>query len=84
LTSEVFYTLFALMIAYHSFSQDDSDLLKIILHRLTARSTFPNVFVLGQSIGGSDDLHALHSEGKLKGILERARVKVNRDIGAGE
>ncbi|KAK0505129.1 thioredoxin-like protein [Armillaria luteobubalina] len=56
--------------------RDDSIQLKSLLTRLTSHSTFPNVILRGTSIGGSDDLAKLHAEGKLKGILEGAGVKV--------
>ncbi|PBK95480.1 thioredoxin-like protein [Armillaria gallica] len=56
--------------------RDDSIQLKSLLTRLTSHSTFPNVILRGNSIGGSDDLAKLHTEGKLKGILEEAGVKV--------
>ncbi|KAF8347711.1 thioredoxin-like protein [Amanita rubescens] len=52
----------------------DGSILKTILGRLTGRATFPNVIVHGKSIGGSDDLAALHESGKLKKILRRAGV----------
>uniref|UniRef100_A0A7S3YS57 Glutaredoxin domain-containing protein n=1 Tax=Lotharella globosa TaxID=91324 RepID=A0A7S3YS57_9EUKA len=32
---------------------------------LTGRRTVPNVFISGHSIGGSDDVHHLHDEGRL-------------------
>ncbi|KAG7446615.1 thioredoxin-like protein [Guyanagaster necrorhizus] len=56
--------------------RDDSVQLKSLLTRLTSHSTFPNIVVRGNSIGGSDDLAKLHAEGKLKGILQGAGVKV--------
>ncbi len=59
---------------------DDGDLIKAILTRLTGRSTFPNVVLLGKSIGGSDQLSELHREGKLKALLEVAGLKVQADI----
>ena len=59
---------------------DDGDLIKLILKRLTRRATFPNILLRGVTIGGSDDVHELHSEGKLKGLFEQAGVKVNGDV----
>lgn len=35
------------------------------LHDRTGRRTVPNVLVDGQSIGGGDDIEALHQSGKL-------------------
>ncbi|EPQ57154.1 thioredoxin-like protein [Gloeophyllum trabeum ATCC 11539] len=59
----------------------DGGILKQLLGRLTGRATFPNVLltrrVEDMSIGGSDDIHALHENGALKGILGEAGVKVN-------
>ena len=44
---------------------DDGDFIKAVLTRLTGRSTFPNVILRGKSIGGSDDLAAMHEDGRL-------------------
>jgi len=52
--------------------RDDGDLIKLILGRVTGRATFPNILVNGKSIGGSDEIHDLHSEGKLKHMFEIA------------
>jgi len=49
---------------------EDGDLLKVILTRLTKHSTFPNIVLRGRSLGGADDLHALHDGGKLKELFE--------------
>ncbi|KAF9073483.1 thioredoxin-like protein [Rhodocollybia butyracea] len=59
--------------------RDDSASLKTILTRLTRRSTFPNILVKGESIGGSDDLQALHSANALKAKFEDAGVKVRSE-----
>ncbi|KAI3604367.1 glutaredoxin domain protein [Moniliophthora roreri] len=56
--------------------RDDSTQIKAILTRLTKQSTFPNIFIQGKSVGGSDDLHKLHSEKSLRRILEKAGVQV--------
>ncbi|KAF9270095.1 thioredoxin-like protein [Marasmius fiardii PR-910] len=56
--------------------RDDSTQIKAILTRLTQRQTFPNVIVKGKSIGGSDDIHHLHTEKDLKRIFEKAGVQV--------
>jgi len=56
--------------------RDDNELIKALLQRLTHRATFPNIIVNSISIGGSDELHALHSSGQLRGILEKAGVSV--------
>ncbi|KAJ2798462.1 hypothetical protein H4R21_003923 [Coemansia helicoidea] len=50
--------------------QDENPLaVKSALARISARSTFPNVFVDGRSIGGSDDLAQLHESGELAALL---------------
>lgn len=61
-------------------SSDDTDLMKVLLTRLTTRGTFPNVILHGKSLGGSDDLQALHSEGKLRGVLVEGGLKVEGDV----
>ena len=38
---------------------------------ITGRRTVPQIFIDGQHVGGSDDLHALEDEGKLDGFLAR-------------
>lgn len=60
--------------------RDDGDLIKVILTRLTSRSTFPNAILKGNSIGGSDDLQSLHRSGQLRALLEKAGMKVRADI----
>ncbi|EIN11418.1 glutaredoxin [Punctularia strigosozonata HHB-11173 SS5] len=54
----------------------DGTTIQTILGRLTGRRTVPNVVLKGNSIGGSDDIHALHAQGKLKPLLESAGIKV--------
>lgn len=56
---------------YHILTEDPADgqLIKTLLTRLTAHSTFPNILVNGKSLGGSDDLAALHESGELRNIL---------------
>ena len=39
--------------------------------RADRRRTVPQIFIDGQHVGGSDDLHALEDEGKLDGFLAR-------------
>ncbi|KAG5638326.1 hypothetical protein H0H81_000744 [Sphagnurus paluster] len=57
----------------------DSDIFKIVLGRLTQHHTFPNVIIRGKSIGGSDDLQALHDQKQLTKVLERAGAVVRND-----
>ncbi|HMR31778.1 MAG TPA: glutaredoxin 3 [Geminicoccaceae bacterium] len=40
-----------------------------MLERAAGRRTVPQIFIRGQAIGGSDDLHALDAAGKLDGML---------------
>jgi glutaredoxin len=51
---------------------DDGDFLKAVLTRLTGRSTFPNVILHGKSIGGSDDIAAMHKDGQLRELFGNA------------
>ncbi|KAL5528611.1 hypothetical protein ACEPAF_7747 [Sanghuangporus sanghuang] len=55
----------------------DAEQIKVVLTRLTQHSTFPNVFIDGKSIGGSDDLTKLHSDGQLVNLLTEAGVSSN-------
>ncbi|KAF9478785.1 thioredoxin-like protein [Pholiota conissans] len=52
--------------------RDDGNMIKHLLTRLTRHSTFPNILVGGKSIGGSDNLHALHADKSLKRLLGEA------------
>lgn len=40
-----------------------------MLERAGGRRTVPQIFINGQHVGGSDDLHALESKGELDGML---------------
>ncbi|KAJ4483724.1 hypothetical protein J3R30DRAFT_3402362 [Lentinula aciculospora] len=59
--------------------REDAAQLKTILTRLTLRSTFPNILLRGKSIGGSDDLHALHNANALRDMFEEAGVDIQGD-----
>ena len=43
-----------------------------MVQRSGGRTTVPQIFIDGQSIGGSDELFALEAEGKLDGLLTSA------------
>ena len=43
-----------------------------MLARAPGRRSVPQIFIDGRSIGGSDDLYELESEGKLDALLGRA------------
>ncbi|KAF7323110.1 Glutaredoxin domain protein [Mycena chlorophos] len=61
--------------------RDDAEHLKQLLARLTHHGTFPNNVLLGQSLGGFDQLNALHNDGKLRKMLEGAGITVgNPDV----
>ena len=59
---------------------DDGDFIKAVLTRLTGRSTFPNVILRGKSIGGADDISAMHKEGQLHQLFEKAGLKVRAEL----
>jgi len=59
--------------------REDGDLLKVILTRLTKHSTFPNIILRGRSLGGADNLQALHNEGTLKELFEDNGLDVTGD-----
>ncbi|KAF8631864.1 hypothetical protein AX15_002134 [Amanita polypyramis BW_CC] len=52
--------------------RDDGSIIKTLLGRMTGHVTFPNILVRGKSIGGSDDLLALHHNQRLGEILQEA------------
>jgi glutaredoxin 3 len=52
--------------------RDDGPSIQSALASLTGRSTVPNVFVGGKSIGGGDDTAAAHRSGSLRKALEAA------------
>ncbi|KAF9444771.1 thioredoxin-like protein [Macrolepiota fuliginosa MF-IS2] len=56
--------------------RDDWNVLKALLTRLTHHSTFPNIIVRGKSLGGSDDLQALHATKSLVDVFKKAGVYV--------
>ncbi|KAJ2491261.1 hypothetical protein IWW37_002428 [Coemansia sp. RSA 2050] len=49
---------------------------KAALGKVSGRLTFPNIFVDGQGIGGSDDLQAKHASGELTELLRKAGLIV--------
>ncbi|KAJ2685449.1 hypothetical protein IWW39_004251, partial [Coemansia spiralis] len=51
--------------------------IKAALGKVSGRQTFPNIFVDGQSIGGSDDLQAKHASGELTELLKKAGLIVH-------
>lgn len=59
---------------------DDGDFIKAVLTRLTGRSTFPNVILHSESIGGSDDITAMHKDGQLRPLFENAGFTVRAEL----
>ena len=47
----------------------DPDLRAKMMQRANGRRTVPQIFIGGQHVGGSDDLHALDHAGKLDPML---------------
>lgn len=48
----------------------DPDLRLAMTDRASGRRSVPQIFIGGQHVGGSDDLHALDAEGGLDPLLE--------------
>ena len=60
-------------VAYAEYAVDaEPGRLEEMLKRSGGRRTVPQVFIDGQGIGGSDELHALEAKGKLDALLGRA------------
>lgn len=51
-----------------------------MLTRLTGHSTFPNAILLGKSLGGSDDIAAMHKDGRLRQLFEQAGLEVRAEL----
>lgn len=49
---------------------DDAELRVALVEKAGGQRTVPQIFINGQHIGGSDDLHALDREGKLDALLQ--------------
>lgn len=47
----------------------DPDLRVAMSQRAGGRRSVPQIFIDGQSVGGSDDIHALDAQGKLDKLL---------------
>lgn len=56
--------------------RSDGGLIQGILNRLTGRRTVPNIILQGESIGGADDIIALHQDDKLKPLLHNAGLTI--------
>jgi glutaredoxin 3 len=51
-----------------------------VLTRLTGRSTFPNVILHGESIGGSDHITSMHKDNQLRQLFENAGLTVRAEL----
>jgi glutaredoxin 3 len=47
----------------------DAEKKREMIQRSNGGSTFPQIFIHGKHVGGSDDLHALDGAGKLDALL---------------
>jgi glutaredoxin 3 len=50
-------------------TREDGDEILEAVTEMTGQETIPNVFIKGRSIGGCDDTHELHREGKLLPLI---------------
>ncbi|KAJ6507258.1 thioredoxin-like protein [Mycena vitilis] len=60
--------------------RDDATQVKSVLTRLTRHGTFPNVVLRGKSLGGSDQLQALHADKSLRHMLEGAGIVIGDTV----
>lgn len=67
----------AILTSLTFFFSEDGDLLKVVLTRLTKHATFPNIILRGHSLGGADELQALHDAGKLEELFEENGLAVH-------
>lgn len=49
------------------------------LRDVSGQGTVPQIFIGGRSIGGSDELHALHARGQLLPLVEAAAASSETD-----
>ncbi|KAI8364237.1 thioredoxin-like protein [Blakeslea trispora] len=54
--------------------RDDDYEVKMVLKEISGRDTFPNVFLNGKTIGGSDDLEALNQADQLEALLSQYQL----------
>ena len=55
----------------------DRDIRAEMVQRANGRATFPQIFINGEHVGGSDELHALERQGKLDAMLSDAGGAAN-------
>jgi glutaredoxin 3 len=51
-----------------------TELRQEMIGKANGRTTFPQIFIHGRHVGGSDELHALDSEGRLDAMLKGGRA----------
>ncbi|KAI9009504.1 glutaredoxin-1 [Gaertneriomyces semiglobifer] len=56
-------------VAWELDTRNDGQAIQDYLKEKTGQRTVPNIFINGTHVGGSDDLHAAQSSGKLKQLL---------------
>ena len=64
-------------IEYHAVEMDNingGDAMHDSLKTYSGQNTVPNTYINGQHVGGNDDLHAAHKNGKLKQMLDAAGI----------
>jgi glutaredoxin 3 len=54
-----------------------------MVRRADGRRTVPQIFIDGRGIGGSDDLHALNTSGRLDALLSAVGGPSDRSAGSG-
>jgi glutaredoxin 3 len=60
-------------VAFKEFAAgDDAELRREMIQRANGGSTYPQVFINGRHVGGSDDLHDLEAQGRLDALLAEA------------
>lgn len=61
------------------FTENDAsfspELRQEMIQKANGRTTFPQVFIGGTHVGGSDELHALEARGELDALLAREGIK---------
>lgn len=61
-------------IPFDEIDVSDDDEKRAWLRQVTGRRTVPQIFIHGESIGGSDELHALDRSGELQRKLSKSSV----------
>jgi glutaredoxin 3 len=59
---------------------DDPDKRREMVQRSQGGSTYPQVFINGRHIGGSDDIYDLDRAGRLDGLLAEAELAASVEV----